>query len=265
MSTAQPTIPRDLAAEFDRGDPITIGALTLQRAPGAYAKEPLVRLSFKGRSQIFTLDELEQELNSAKSSSTPHVWPACPTWCVRDARLDEGTPDEILIHNGAVREAGGFTVHLQRTDDREGQGDTVEIFLDDTELSLEEAAALTAALSATTAEAQPQADARTVIRTLDLPEGQDYALFPDANVVGLSSRLDDAGRERAFMGPDDALRRLREAIDKLDSDEEFHDATEVLSRNFRVLDEWLSKGGVAPLDWWAGSVLLSDGTSAATR
>lgn len=38
----------------------------------------------------------------------------------------------------------------------------------------------------------------TIIRTLDLPEGQDYAWYPDLNVVALSSRLDCEGRLRAF-------------------------------------------------------------------
>lgn len=38
---------------------------------------------------------------------------------------------------------------------------------------------------------------------IDLPDGQDYSWFVELNYVGLSSRLDAAGRERA-------LRKFRE-------------------------------------------------------
>lgn len=37
-----------------------------------------------------------------------------------------------------------------------------------------------------------------VVVTLALPEGQDWAWYATENVVGLSSRLDDAGRARAL-------------------------------------------------------------------
>lgn len=33
--------------------------------------------------------------------------------------------------------------------------------------------------------------------TLDLPDGREWAWYPDLNVVGLSSRLDCAGKLRA--------------------------------------------------------------------
>jgi hypothetical protein len=38
----------------------------------------------------------------------------------------------------------------------------------------------------------------TVVRVLDLPDGQDWKWLGDANVVILSSRLDCAGRLRAL-------------------------------------------------------------------
>lgn len=34
---------------------------------------------------------------------------------------------------------------------------------------------------------------------IDLPEGQDYIWFDEFNIVGLSSRLDDAGRACALL------------------------------------------------------------------
>lgn len=34
---------------------------------------------------------------------------------------------------------------------------------------------------------------------IDLPEGQDYVWYEDLNIVGLASRLDPAGRERALQ------------------------------------------------------------------
>lgn len=39
---------------------------------------------------------------------------------------------------------------------------------------------------------------RTIIRTMNLPDNQDYAWYPDLNVVALSSRLDAAGRQAAI-------------------------------------------------------------------
>lgn len=38
----------------------------------------------------------------------------------------------------------------------------------------------------------------TIIKTMDLPEGEDWALYPDLNVIVLASRLDCAGRVRAI-------------------------------------------------------------------
>lgn len=38
----------------------------------------------------------------------------------------------------------------------------------------------------------------TVVVTIDLPEGKDYEWFAEANVVGLSRRLDEAGRQQAL-------------------------------------------------------------------
>ena len=38
----------------------------------------------------------------------------------------------------------------------------------------------------------------TITLTIDLPEGQDYAWFADANVIGLARRLSPAEREHAL-------------------------------------------------------------------
>jgi hypothetical protein len=43
---------------------------------------------------------------------------------------------------------------------------------------------------------------QTIVRILDLPEGTDYVVFQDANVVALASRLDEAGRRRALTDAD---------------------------------------------------------------
>lgn len=37
----------------------------------------------------------------------------------------------------------------------------------------------------------------TVFRTIELPDGVDWAWYPDLNVVALSVRLDCEGRQRA--------------------------------------------------------------------
>lgn len=41
------------------------------------------------------------------------------------------------------------------------------------------------------------ASEETIIRTLDLPAGRDWVWFADVNCIGLSSRLDCEGRQRA--------------------------------------------------------------------
>lgn len=38
----------------------------------------------------------------------------------------------------------------------------------------------------------------TIIKTLDLPPGQDWILYSDANVIVLASRLDPCERDRAL-------------------------------------------------------------------
>ena len=38
----------------------------------------------------------------------------------------------------------------------------------------------------------------TIIKTLDLPHGADWALYADANLIVLSPRLDACGRDRAL-------------------------------------------------------------------
>lgn len=38
----------------------------------------------------------------------------------------------------------------------------------------------------------------TIFKTMDMPEGQDWAWHPDLNLVALSNKLDCAGKLRAF-------------------------------------------------------------------
>jgi hypothetical protein len=46
----------------------------------------------------------------------------------------------------------------------------------------------------------------TLIKTLDLPFGQEFVIYADANILALSPRLDREGRERAL---DEACREWR--------------------------------------------------------
>lgn len=39
---------------------------------------------------------------------------------------------------------------------------------------------------------------KTVVTTMELPHGQEWAWFADANVVALARSLDEAGRQRAL-------------------------------------------------------------------
>ena len=48
---------------------------------------------------------------------------------------------------------------------------------------------------------------QTLIKTLDLPCGQDWAWYADANIVGLGRHLDAEGRERALNEVQDHWRR----------------------------------------------------------
>lgn len=47
----------------------------------------------------------------------------------------------------------------------------------------------------------------TLIVTVDLPSGRDWAWFADCNTVGLGAHLDAAGRERALTELQDEWRR----------------------------------------------------------
>lgn len=51
------------------------------------------------------------------------------------------------------------------------------------------------------------AEEKTYVRILDLPEGRDWVWFSDANMIGLSRRLDAAGRERALVELQEHWRR----------------------------------------------------------
>lgn len=39
---------------------------------------------------------------------------------------------------------------------------------------------------------------KTVVKTIELPDGRDWLWYADANVVALAPHLDDEGRERAL-------------------------------------------------------------------
>ena len=121
---------------------------------------------------------------------------ACPPWCVSHSEFDEGTPDHSVIHRGEENEAGGYTVRLGRCDwVTDGAPGEVAVLLDDTDLCPQQATALAGLLASAAATAS--SDRRTWL-PLDLPEGQDYLVFKDINVVAVSSRLDEAGRRRAL-------------------------------------------------------------------
>lgn len=59
----------------------------------------------------------------------------------------------------------------------------------------------------------------TLVKTLDLPPGQDWAWFADANIVGLAPHLTPEGRERALSEVQAYWRRscLRIVPDELPS------------------------------------------------
>jgi hypothetical protein len=47
----------------------------------------------------------------------------------------------------------------------------------------------------------------TLIKTMELPNGQTWAWYADANIVALSPELDEAGREAAISAVQDHWRR----------------------------------------------------------
>ena len=64
-----------------------------------------------------------------------------------------------------------------------------------------QATALAGLLVSTAAKVDPEE--KTIVRTLELPAGQEYVVFDDLNVVGLSSRLKKRGRREVLssLGP----------------------------------------------------------------
>lgn len=53
----------------------------------------------------------------------------------------------------------------------------------------------------------PRCTERTVVVTIPLAEGRDWAWLGDCNVLALSDRLDEAGRQRALVQVGVAWRR----------------------------------------------------------
>jgi hypothetical protein len=123
----------------------------------------------------------------------------CPSWCVRDEDYPAKHPDDrCRIHYTDEVEAAGYDVKMVRYDwEREApRPGPVSVMLDGEFLSPRQALALAGVLLTTAAKADPSEE--TIVRTLDLPEGQEYLVFADANVVGLSSRLDEDRRREVL-------------------------------------------------------------------
>lgn len=128
---------------------------------------------------------------------TPPV--RCPSWCVNHQEHDAGTPDHALVHYGTQNEAGGSSVQLRRWDwVREGRAGAIYVMLDDEMLTPQQATALAGTLATTAA--KDETDEKTIVRTLNLPSGQDYVAFDDVGVVALSSRLDNRRRQEVLSG-----------------------------------------------------------------
>lgn len=134
------------------------------------------------------------EENRPTSSDTPI---RCPSWCVEHGEFDKGTPDHSITHYGEEREAAGCWVRLVRTDLlRTGVTGEVEVTLGQEPVSLAAVAELAEFLNRALVDALLSNE--VVVRVLDLPEGQDFVIFSDVNVVAVARRLDAAGRRRAL-------------------------------------------------------------------
>ena len=128
------------------------------------------------------------------TSATPF---ACPVWCTDHREDKSGHPDDhVIVHRTAKVEVAGLSVVLQRYDFvSHGAPGGVTVNLHDDFLTVQEATTLAGHLASLAARG---ADEDTVVRVLDLPDGQDFVVFRDINVVAISSRLDEDGRIRAL-------------------------------------------------------------------
>lgn len=123
----------------------------------------------------------------------------CPAWCIEHSEYDEGFASHSRLHYGEERESAGVWVRLARADLLSAQvTGEVQIMLGDEPVAISAAAELATVLSEAVADALGP-DEDVVVRVLDLPEGKDVVVFPDANAVGVSRRLDAAGRKRALI------------------------------------------------------------------
>lgn len=125
-------------------------------------------------------------------SNEGHV--TCPTWCIGHKDWDPGSPeDHVRVHYGERLEVAGKSIEINRYDWlQEGRPGAVSVMLDDDFLTPQEATALAGALATTAA--KDTADEKIIVRTLELPAGQDYVVMDDVGVVCLSSSLDQARR-----------------------------------------------------------------------
>ena len=78
---------------------------------------------------------------------------ACPIWCNRDEKVDEGTPEEFVIHFGAERYVGSVRLQLRQVTLADGALEPPVLMLGEDELPMADAAHLTTAVAATAAEA----------------------------------------------------------------------------------------------------------------
>lgn len=124
--------------------------------------------------------------------------PSCPSWCIDHFDIDRGHPqDWSVVHRSSeVTPAPGATVWVERFDlVSRGRPGAVTVRLNDENLTQQQATALAGALATAAATDGPEA---TVVRRMTLPEGMDYVVFEDANVVAIASQLEGQSFERAL-------------------------------------------------------------------
>ncbi|TQN42372.1 hypothetical protein FHU33_1771 [Blastococcus colisei] len=78
---------------------------------------------------------------------------ACPSWCDRDEKVDEGTPEEFVIHCGAESYVGSIRLQLRQVTFVDGAFEPPVLLLGEDELPMADAAHLAPVLAATAAEA----------------------------------------------------------------------------------------------------------------
>lgn len=74
---------------------------------------------------------------------------ACPSWCDRDEKVDEGTPEEFVIHCGAESYVGSIRLQLRQVTFVDGAFEPPVLLLGEDELPMADAAHLAPVLAAT--------------------------------------------------------------------------------------------------------------------